>query len=200
MKIKAVIFDVGGVLMYEMMPAIYADIKKTLKLDDHTFQKAWTEITPALSRGEITEDTYWQQFVAATKTTQTLPKQSMLQRHYKVIRNQKVYKIVTKLKEEGYTLALLSNTIQSHVAINKGAGIYDEFPIKILSNEVGIIKPNKDIFLLAIDALQTNPEETIFIDDLQANVDAANALGLQGIHFTDADDLLLQLQRKGITV
>ena len=196
--IKAIIFDVGGVLIYNIIPAVFDDIEHTLKIDKATVKKAWDEIMPALSVNQITEEEYWKRFIKATKTTQPLPKESLLERNYKAIPNDAVTKIVTQLRENGYKLAVLSNTIDLHTAINKRLGIYDDFPFQILSNEVKLIKPDKDIYLLALKKLQTKPEETIFIDDNVKNVDVANTLGFHGIHFTSAEGLKNELQKQGV--
>lgn len=196
--IKAIIFDVGGVLVYDIIPAVFDDIAHTLKIDNVAVKKAWNEIMPALSVNQITEEEYWKRFIKATKTTQLLPKESLLQRNYKAIRNEAVYKLVKQLKEKGYKLAVLSNTIDLHTTINRRLGIYDDFPVQILSNEVKLIKPGKEIFLLTSKKLQTKPEETIFIDDNLENVEVANALGFHGIHFTSAEALKTKLENEGV--
>jgi putative hydrolase of the HAD superfamily len=66
----------------------------------------------------------------------------------------------------------------------------------IFSGDVLLSKPHPDIYHLLQSRYQLEPGRTVFIDDLQANVDAARALGWTGIHFTSAaqlaDDLRLQ--------
>lgn len=198
--IKAVIFDIGGVLVNDVMPPIYDDIQQTLQLDSHAFKKAWDTLTPTLSEGKITEDDYWQQFGEMTNSSHLLPEESMLQRKFKAIRNEPLFDLVKKLKQHGYKLAVLSNTIESHVSILEKQGIYEDFPIKVLSNEVGYIKPTKEIFLLASMKLDTKPEQTVFLDDNIELVEAAKKLGYHGIPFTNVESLEQELIKLGVTI
>ena len=50
------------------------------------------------------------------------------------------------------------------------------------SHEVGMRKPNPAIYQLTMDRLGATPSRTAFLDDLEANVHAANALGMHGVH------------------
>lgn len=54
----------------------------------------------------------------------------------------------------------------------------------VYSHEVGVAKPDPLIFRLACEALEVEPGELVFVDDIQGHVDAARALGIQGILFT----------------
>jgi FMN phosphatase YigB (HAD superfamily) len=58
-------------------------------------------------------------------------------------------------------------------------------------------KPDPAIYRLTLERLGTRPEETLFIDDKQANIDAARALGLIGILFTTVERLREQLIELG---
>ena len=64
----------------------------------------------------------------------------------------------------------------------------------IFSGDVRCSKPDPAIYQHLQARYQLAPERTVFIDDLQANVDAAQALGWQGIHFTTAAQLAAALQ------
>ena len=50
------------------------------------------------------------------------------------------------------------------------------------SHEVGMRKPNPAIYHLTMERIGATPSRTAFLDDLEANVNAANALGMHGIH------------------
>jgi FMN phosphatase YigB (HAD superfamily) len=58
-------------------------------------------------------------------------------------------------------------------------------------------KPDPAIYKLALDRLGTRPEETLFIDDKQPNIDAARALGIVPILFTSVERLREQLIEEG---
>ena len=58
------------------------------------------------------------------------------------------------------------------------AGVFDTI---VDSHEVAMRKPNPAIYHLTMDRLGAEPSRTAFLDDLQANVDAADAIGMHGI-------------------
>ena len=58
-----------------------------------------------------------------------------------------------------------------------------------LSYEIGVMKPNPAIYLAATENVGTPPEHCLFVDDLQDNVDGAQAVGMQGIRFENATRL-----------
>jgi 2-haloacid dehalogenase len=67
----------------------------------------------------------------------------------------------------------------------------------LVSSEVGIIKPDPEIFRTFCARFAVTPEESVFIDDVAQNVVAAQSLGFHGIVFTDADELRSDLIRTG---
>lgn len=89
-----------------------------------------------------------------------------------------------------YKLYLLSNTNVLHIEYITeqlqqqfdGMGWNDIFVRTFLSYELGLRKPEVDIYKRVIDVATLNPEETLFIDDLKANTDAAAQCGLQVLH------------------
>ena len=53
----------------------------------------------------------------------------------------------------------------------------------IISAEEGIVKPDERIYQIALDKLGVEPEETVFLDDLRVNVEAARQLGIKAVQF-----------------
>ena len=62
-------------------------------------------------------------------------------------------------------------------------GIADAFDPLILSAEVGLVKPDAQIFHLALERAQVEPSQAAFVDDFAENVSAALALGMPSVHF-----------------
>lgn len=97
------------------------------------------------------------------------------------VRNERMIALVASLHGE-YKTALLSNV---------GRGVIDQlfasteletlFDAVILSSEVGMVKPNADIYQLAASRLNLLPENCVMIDDLSANVAGAVDVGMQGV-------------------
>ncbi|MCL4482542.1 MAG: HAD-IA family hydrolase, partial [Bacteroidetes bacterium] len=88
-----------------------------------------------------------------------------------------------------YRLFLLSNTNEIHV--RRFEQIFEDafgYPISRLfekcyySNEIGFRKPNAEAFLAVLKDASINPAETLFVDDLQQNTEAAKTLGMKVLH------------------
>lgn len=68
----------------------------------------------------------------------------------------------------------------------------------VVSGEVGLAKPDLEIFRLTIDRFALDPARTVFVDDSPRNVEAARSVGLHAVHFTSAEALRLELVRLGL--
>ena len=88
-----------------------------------------------------------------------------------------IIELVYKLKSNGFKIGLISNIISPVRDIIKQFGYYDVFDEAILSCEVGLLKPQKEIYELALHRMDTIAQESIFIDDKKSNLDTANAMG-----------------------
>ena len=94
-----------------------------------------------------------------------------------------------------YKTGLLSNAMSTlRSAITERFSIADAFDAVIISAEVGVMKPDARIYQLALDALEVQPDEAIFIDDFADNVAGARALGMQAIQFDSREQALADLQ------
>jgi HAD superfamily hydrolase (TIGR01509 family) len=83
-----------------------------------------------------------------------------------------------------YRLVLLSNTDELHAEyIGRQYGFYHYFHHLIFSYEVACLKPGQEIFRIALEKSQSNPQQCVFIDDLEKNVQAAVSMGMRGILF-----------------
>ena len=64
----------------------------------------------------------------------------------------------------------------------------------VISGEVGVIKPDPRIFRILLERHGIEPDDAVYIDDNPRNAEAAHALGIHGIHFTDPDKLRHELE------
>ncbi len=71
----------------------------------------------------------------------------------------------------------------------------DAFDHIIGSADVGLMKPDPRIFRLSLQGLGVEPQEAVFIDDNLANIQGAWAAGLHAIHFQSREQVLLDLKR-----
>jgi putative hydrolase of the HAD superfamily len=97
-----------------------------------------------------------------------------------------MYDIIYDLRRRGLRTGLLSNSWG-----NDGyprADFPGLFDAVVISGEVGMRKPEARIFLHAAELLGLPPEQCVFVDDIKANITAAEALGMTGIHHQDPVD------------
>ena len=107
--------------------------------------------------------------------------------------NGEVSEIVRSLKGK-IRLGLVSNTNALHFDyIASTFPVVNSFDRWILSHEVGFKKPSPEIYQKAIEWASVEPQNILFIDDMQRNVEVAVSLGIQGIRFVSAHQLKEEL-------
>jgi epoxide hydrolase-like predicted phosphatase len=202
--IAAGIFDVGGVLISNQMAHVWRDVLDTLQLEEPVFRTAWREMGTALGNGQIEEADFWRRFLERTGAKGMLPEESLFVREYgrRWSVHQPVVDLVARLKELGLKTAVLSNTITAHVAHNTDRGLYAAFDVLVFSNEVGMSKPDAAIYRHTLEklGLAERPEAAFFVDDLEENVVAARGVGMHGILFKDAAQLMDEVRALGVPV
>ena len=77
-------------------------------------------------------------------------------------------------------------------------GFLRHFKDVVVSGQVKMHKPDEEIYDYALSRFGVRPEEAVFVDDLQENIETANRLGLHGIQFTDAASLHVELSKLGL--
>lgn len=94
-------------------------------------------------------------------------------------------------------VGLLSNAWQAtRSRINKThAGFLNQFDEVLFSAEVGLRKPDPQIYRMILSKLQVRPEESIFIDDFRENVIGAKAIGMLAIHYRNNADAISELSK-----
>lgn len=101
--------------------------------------------------------------------------------------------------KQKYRLALISNTNPMHFRFaQEKYPALAEFDDAILSFRVGMMKPALSIFEEAVARSGCAPEETFFIDDIEANVRAARSVGIPSVRFESEEQLLAEFKKRGI--
>jgi putative hydrolase of the HAD superfamily len=113
--------------------------------------------------------------------------------------NDEVCAMVPALRTR-YRLLLLSNTNELHAVQfrRQFSGTLSHFDALVLSHEVGMRKPCADIYTHCHKIAGSEPHQCLFIDDLPANVEAAQACGWQGIVYHRGLDLRGEMQKLGV--
>lgn len=95
--------------------------------------------------------------------------------------------LIAELKAAGYRLFVLSNMSKDYIEFLREMPVFQHFDGEIVSCEVGLIKPEREIYNLLLDRYNLVPEQTMFIDDRKPNVDAAAEVGINPFHFDRND-------------
>jgi epoxide hydrolase-like predicted phosphatase len=196
MPIKAVIWDVGGVIARteNRVPRdqLVVDLGVTRDyLNDLFF--SGTEGTRA-QKGEITPD---ELMVYIRKELKLAPDEypDLLSRFFagdKV--DYKLVDFIRSLKIQ-YTTGIISNAWSGLVNMLDEWGICDAFDVIIGSGDVGVMKPDPKIYQLALDRLRVEAEESVFVDDFIANVIGARSVGLHAIQFKSSQQVISDLKQ-----
>ena len=91
--------------------------------------------------------------------------------------------LIEELKERGYRLIVLSNMSPEYIEFLRRMPVFELLPEQIISCEVGLVKPEREIYELLLSRYDLTPAETIFVDDRTENVEAAAELGIVPFHF-----------------
>jgi putative hydrolase of the HAD superfamily len=92
--------------------------------------------------------------------------------------------------------AILSNSMDgARREEARRLGFADDFDPIVYSHEVGMAKPDPGLFRYTLDAIGCAPDEAAFVDDRMENVEAAAALGIRAIHHVDTVSTLTALDR-----
>ena len=182
--IKTVIFDIGNVLidcrgeeyMCEMFGRELAG-----PVGAATFGKPyWRQLDQGILGGEEATE----RMVSDTPELEKEIRRAMEHVGNCLFKQDYAIPWIQELKEKGFQVLFLSN--YSGFLREKNPGVLDFLPYLdggIFSYEVKMIKPDPAIYKCLIERYGLVPEECIFIDDLEENVEAAKELGIHGIVF-----------------
>ena len=194
---KAVIFDLGAVLVTYEWLLIYAKIAKEI---NSTPEKVKKIIHPLFSKwcaNEINEEGFWKNLEKQTERelSNDFTKDFWAKQHQEGSKEIKgTWEIAKALKKRGIRLALLSNIPSSHVFINEEMGRFKKLrdvglEAFIYSCEVGCEKPCSQIYEVTLKKLRLLAECCVFVDDKPKNIEGAEKLGIKGILFRSPEQL-----------
>lgn len=185
MPIKGLIFDYGGVL-WDMRWDVSAGLARTHGLDERAVvetlygHEMWRDIEIGIGDREA-----WLSESHARLESLAGRPLPPLHQHWRAEQRWIAPNIdlIRRLRPP-YRTAVLSNADRTLRARFKAAdGLLSLFDDFVCSADVGMAKPDPRIYALSAQRLGLPPEECVFIDDLDRNIDAARTAGMQGVHF-----------------
>jgi len=194
-KIKAVVFDIGGVLLFpkeknkpsHILNSFTEALKlsKLVKMHDEAKVEAVRDIYFKSSRGEISKKQ-----TLRLLSDETGIKENKIENVFheiykkgKTIENSPLLKFTKQLKRIGYKLGIITD--QWHLSSEDlvYSGDYSHFDSIVVSSDAKAKKPNEKPYLIAIKRLKVKPKEIIFVDDMVRNIKPAKKFGMKTILF-----------------
>ena len=196
MSIRAVFFDLGGVIvrtefqaprqrLAERLGMEYDDLVKIV-FDSDSGYKA--------TMGEISSDEHWASVIQRLKRPAS--ELSAIRDEFFAgdIVDRTLLDYLRSLRGK-YKTGLISNAwgdLRDYIVKEKFDDAFDKM---IISAEVGAAKPEPKIFQIALEQLGVRPKEAVFVDDFLINIEGCEKVGIKGIHFKDPGSALQQLKK-----
>ena len=200
--IKTLIFDLGRVLIpfdfergYSQISALTGETSEQIRT-----RIGGTGLVPKLESGQIHPHDFVREVTCAVGCPMDYAQFSEIWGSIFLPNPLIPQEYIAALKER-YRLLILSNTNAIHCEHLFGKyAILDLFHHRILSHEVGAMKPDERIFQAALRHAEAAPGECFFTDDVPAYVEAAQRLGINAVVFESADKLRQDLESLGVVV
>ncbi|MFX0035155.1 MAG: HAD family hydrolase [Candidatus Hermodarchaeota archaeon] len=201
MKIKAIIFDLGGVVIDLDFSNFYNKIitQSPLNKPQTPIMLEFFRQSDIYHQGNMTDDEFYQ--LACDLLQVCMLDQSEFYSAFNSIIsgfNMEVIELIKLIRESNrYKLLALSNVNASHwdYILKEKWDFIKYFDELILSHEIHLIKPDPKIFKYAIHKAGCKPKQIIYIDDGLNNVRSANDLGIIGIKYTNIVELTEELKK-----
>lgn len=197
MAIRAVIFDLGGVLVRTVDPRPRGEYAQRLGLTYGDLDRVVFDRSTAVQAtlGALTAEEHWE----GVRQALGLPVEELpiLQAAFwgGDVLDEDLVRYLRSLRPRCKT-ALLSNA-WSHLRdwLENLWHIADAFDEIIISSETGVAKPDERAFRIALERLGVAAQEAVFVDDFSENVEAARRLGMQGVLFQSTRQMMAEVER-----
>ena len=197
--IKAVIFDVGGVLIRTADHSYRREWENRLGLADGESEEIVfnSEMGIKAQKGEISDDALWSWVGQYLKLGDRL--EAFRTSFWRGDRLDTELVTYIRSLRPGYQTAIISNATDGlNRSLSNIFKIADAFDLIVGSAEVKIMKPDPAIYEYTLQGLNRIADECVFIDDFAHNIEAANKLGMATVHFEPGTDVPAELVKLGV--
>ena len=202
--IRALIFDYGGVLSLPQDKSCIKKMQEICNIPPETFIFEYNRRRPEYDRGTINGFEYWTSILKSSnsETTSEILRALINEDVKSWTRiNLTILNWAKRLKQYNYKTAILSDMTEDTLEyIMKNFSWISVFDVGIFSCRLGMTKPEPTIYHHCLDELKIKPENGLFIDDDIRNVEAAEKLGMKGIHYKSPQRLQTELQKLGVNI
>ena len=193
MSIRAVIFDYGMVLSHPQEPAALGNLLTITGLDRDTFESHYWTHRLAYDMGRLNGRSYWQQLASDSGIELTATDIERLIENDVLMWctiNEPMLAWAQALAESGLRIGILSNMGEDVLSYMRQEFAWlGDFHHHTWSCELGIVKPDPEIYIYTCEKLGVAPSEALFLDDKIENIEAAHRVGLHAIQFTNVHQL-----------
>jgi putative hydrolase of the HAD superfamily len=200
--VTALFWDVGGVILSNGWDRAARSVAaKKFGLDWEEFQDRHELASPAFETGQITLETYLQRTVFYRKRSFT-PEEFVDFIFAQSSELPDSRAVVDEISKTGkYLLATINNEPRelNEYRIHR-FNLRREFDGFFSSCYLGVRKPEEGIYKLALEVTQRSPEECLFIDDRELNLECARQMNMTTIHFQNAAQLRRDLVANGVNI
>ena len=201
MAFRAVIFDLGGVVLDSPLHAIAA-YERELGIPAGFVNRVVVEAGPRgawsrLERGEATRPDFERDFEAECRTAgHALSAATLMERISQCGPRPAMLSAIRRLRAERYAVAALTNNWAAEGAgPSETDGLRELFDVFVESSKLGLRKPDPRIYHHTCDALGVTPRDAVFLDDIGRNLKAARELGMTTIKVDEPEGALAELAR-----
>ena len=191
--IKAVIFDMFETLIsYHTCPVYFGtQMAEDAGIPVREFLKKWRATDYARSTGKITVEEVLRQILKEFNCYSEVLLQELVGKRCATIemclehRHEKIIPMLKDLKEQGIFIGLISNCYLEEATRIRESELFLYFDAVFLSNELGVCKPDKEIYHRCVEALSVQPQECVYVGDGGSReLETAQELGMKAVQAT----------------
>jgi putative hydrolase of the HAD superfamily len=196
MTIKAVYFDLGGVIVRTEFQSPRERLAERVGMTYEELVKAVFESKTSreASIGKISEDDHWKAVARSLHLPPGEVESARKEFFAGDIVDRELIAYIRSLKPR-YGTGLISNAWDGLRPYMQREKFADAFDVLTISAEVGVMKPEAAIFQHALEQLEVGPKEAVFVDDFPENIAGCEAIGMHGIHFKSVEQTLKDLKK-----
>jgi len=200
--LRAVVFDYGMVLTSDPDREAYEALQRISGLNAERLDKFYWADRHAYDEGKLTGLEFWHKIMreaGLSLSEATVAELNQWDARMWTTQNPRMVAWQARLSKRGLLTAILSNMGDAvHESIERAYDWIQRFDVRVWSYELKVAKPDRAIYEFVLAKLGTRPEETLFLDDKPENIEAAHALGMQGIVFSTVTKLREDLMAAGL--